>query len=68
MTSSINGQLTVSRHLPVSQALGHAPTNAGRWRRNESGPKFIKAQHPVRVLYPILEVESYEQQNPFLKK
>jgi len=52
----------------LAKRWGMHPQTLARWRRNESGPKFIKAQHPVRVLYPILEVEGYEQQNPFLKK
>ena len=52
----------------LAKRWGMHPQTLARWRRREAGPKFIKAQHPVRVLYPILEIESYEQQNPFLKK
>jgi transposase-like protein len=52
----------------LAERWGMHPQTLARWRRIESGPKFIKAQHPVRVLYPILEIESYERQNPFLKK
>ena len=63
--------MDTSQFLDVTQLAkrwGIHPQTLARWRRKEEGPKFIKAQHPVRVLYPILEVESYEQQNPFLKK
>ena len=52
----------------LAERWGMHPQTLARWRRKEAGPKFIKAQHPVRILYPILEIESYEQQNPFLKK
>lgn len=52
----------------LAKRWGMHPQTLARWRRRESGPKFIKAQHPVRVLYPIIEIENYEQQNPFLKK
>ena len=38
------------------------------WRRKDAGPKFIKASHPTRILYSIIEIEEYEQQHPFLKK
>ena len=60
-----------SQFLDVAQLAerwGMHPQTLARWRRREEGPKFIKAQHPVRILYPILEVEEYEHQNPFLKK
>ena len=52
----------------LAERWGMHPQTLARWRRTESGPKFIKAQHPVRILYPILEVEEYEHQNPFLRK
>tara|TARA_Y100000361_G_scaffold45636_1_gene39528 strand:- start:204 stop:395 length:192 start_codon:yes stop_codon:yes gene_type:complete len=52
----------------LAERWGMHPQTLARWRRKEAGPKFIKAQHPVRILYPILEIESYERQNPFLKK
>ena len=60
-----------SQFLDVAQLAerwGMHPQTLARWRRKQEGPKFIKAQHPVRILYPIVEVEEYEQQNPFLKK
>ena len=60
-----------SQFLDVSQLAkrwGMHPQTLARWRRKEEGPKFIKAQHPVRILYPIPEVEEFEHQNPFLKK
>ena len=38
------------------------------WRRKDQGPDFIKTRHPTRILYPLIEVEEYEQQHPFLKK
>ena len=60
-----------SQFLDVSQLAerwGMHPVTLAKWRRKDTGPKFIKAQHPVRILYPILEIESYERQNPFLKK
>ena len=52
----------------LAERWGIHPQTLARWRRNESGPKFIKAQHPVRVLYPIQEVKDYEKQNPLLEK
>tara|TARA_B100002019_G_scaffold291671_1_gene312516 strand:+ start:133 stop:324 length:192 start_codon:yes stop_codon:yes gene_type:complete len=52
----------------LAERWGIHPQTLARWRRKQEGPKFIKAQHPVRILYPIVEVEDYEQQNPFLKK
>ena len=52
----------------LAERWGMHPQTLARWRRKEEGPRFIKAQHPVRILYPILEIESYERQNPFLKK
>lgn len=52
----------------LAERWGMHPQTLARWRRKEAGPRFIKAQHPVRILYPILEIESYERQNPFLKK
>ena len=52
----------------LAERWGIHPQTLARWRRKQEGPKFIKAQHPVRILYPIVEVEGYEQQNPFLKK
>ena len=52
----------------LAERWGIHPQTLARWRRKQEGPKFIKAQHPVRILYPIVEVEEYEQQNPFLKK
>ena len=52
----------------LAERWGMHPVTLAKWRRNDTGPKFIKAQHPVRILYPILEIESYERQNPFLKK
>ena len=52
----------------LAERWGMHPQTLARWRRKEEGPKFIKAHHPVRILYPILEVEEYEHQNPFLKK
>ena len=52
----------------LAERWGMHPQTLAKWRRKEAGPKFIKAQHPVRILYPILEIESYERQNPFLKK
>ena len=63
--------MDTSEFLDVTQLAkrwGMHPQTLARWRRKEEGPKFIKAQHPVRILYPILEVEAYEHQNPFLKK
>lgn len=60
-----------SQFLDVAQLAkrwGIHPQTLSRWRRKDEGPKFIKAQHPVRILYPILEVEQYETANPFLKK
>lgn len=63
--------MDTSQFLDVTQLAerwGMHPQTLARWRRKEEGPKFIKAQHPVRILYPILEVEEYEDQNPFLKK
>lgn len=63
--------MDTSEFLDVSQLAerwGMHPQTLARWRRKEEGPKFIKAQHPVRILYPILEVEDFEKQNPFLKK
>ncbi|MFZ9115099.1 MAG: helix-turn-helix domain-containing protein [bacterium] len=60
-----------SQFLDVSQLAerwGMHPQTLARWRRKEEGPRFFKAQHPVRILYPILEVEEFEKQNPFLKK
>ena len=60
-----------SQFLDVSQLAerwGVHPQTLARWRRKEEGPRFLKAQHPVRILYPILEVEEFERQNPFLKK
>ena len=52
----------------LAERWGMHPQTLARWRRKQEGPKFIKAQHPIRILYPIVEVEEYEQQNPFLKK
>ena len=52
----------------LAERWGIHPQTLARWRRKQEGPKFIKAQHPIRILYPIVEVEEYEQQNPFLKK
>ena len=52
----------------LAERWGIHPQTLARWRRKQEGPKFIKAQHPIRILYPIVEVEGYEQQNPFLKK
>jgi transposase-like protein len=52
----------------LAERWGMHPQTLAKWRRSETGPKFIKAQHPVRVLYPIPEVVSYERQHPFLKK
>ena len=52
----------------LAERWGMHPVTLAKWRRKDTGPKFIKAQHPVRILYPILEIESYERQNPFLKK
>lgn len=52
----------------LAERWGIHPSTLARWRRKQEGPKFIKAQHPIRILYPIVEVEEYEQQNPFLKK
>lgn len=52
----------------LAERWGMHPQTLARWRRKEAGPRFIKAQHPVRILYSILEIESYERQNPFLKK
>lgn len=63
--------MDTSEFLDVTQLAerwGMHPQTLARWRRKEEGPKFIKAQHPVRILYPILEVEDFEKQNPFLKK
>ena len=60
-----------SQFLDVTQLAerwGMHPQTLARWRRKEEGPRFIKAQHPVRILYPILEVENFEKENPFLKK
>ena len=36
-----------------------------RWRQSGIGPAFHKA--PGVVLYPLAEVEQYEQANPYLK-
>ncbi len=52
----------------LADRWGIHPQTLARWRRRQEGPKFIKAQHPVRILYPIVEVEEYEQQHPFLRK
>jgi hypothetical protein len=52
----------------LAERWGMHPVTLAKWMRKDTGPKFIKAQHPVRILYPILEIESYERQNPFLKK
>ena len=52
----------------LAERWGIHPQTLAWWRRKQEGPKFIKAQHPIRILYPIVEVEEYEQQNPFLKK
>ena len=63
--------MDTSEFLDVTQLAkrwGMHPQTLARWRRKEEGPKFIKAQHPVRILYPILEIEEYEHQSPFLKK
>jgi len=54
--------------VQLAERWGIHPQTLARWRRKQEGPKFIKAQHPIRILYPIVEVEEYEQQNPFLKK
>tara|TARA_Y100000004_G_scaffold181632_1_gene227544 strand:+ start:639 stop:830 length:192 start_codon:yes stop_codon:yes gene_type:complete len=60
-----------SEFLDVAQLAkrwGMHPQTLARWRRKDEGPKFVKAQHPIRILYPILEVQDYEERNPFLKK
>ena len=60
-----------SQFLDVAQLAerwGMHPQTLARWRRKDEGPKFVKAQHPTRILYPILEVVEYETANPFLKK
>lgn len=60
-----------SQFLDVAQLAerwGLHPQTLARWRQKEEGPKFIKARHPVRVLYPILEVKDYERKNPYLRK
>jgi hypothetical protein len=36
-----------------------------RWRKANRGPSFYKT--PSCVLYPLAEVERYEQANPYLK-
>lgn len=60
-----------SQFLDVTQLAerwGMHPQTLARWRRKHEGPKFVKAQHPIRILYPIIEVVEYETANPFLKK
>ena len=60
-----------SQFLDVAQLAkrwGMHPQTLARWRRKDEGPKFVKAQHPIRILYPIIEVVEYETANPFLKK
>lgn len=52
----------------LSKRWGMHPQTLGSWRRRNQGPKFIKTRHPIRILYPLIEIEEYEQQNPFLKK
>jgi len=52
----------------LAKRWGIHPQTLGRWRRKKQGPRFVKAEHPVRILYPIFEVENFEKQNPFLKK
>jgi len=52
----------------LAERWGMHPQTLARWRSKDEGPKFVKARHPVRILYPIVEIEDFEQQNPFLKK
>lgn len=52
----------------LAKRWGIHPQTLARWRRNKEGPRYVKAQHPVRILYPVFEVENFEKQNPFLKK
>ena len=54
--------------IQLAKRWGMHPVTLANWRRKDIGPKYVKAQHPVRILYPIIEIEEYEQQNPSLKK
>ena len=56
-------KFTVPRRC-VAKRWGMHPQALARWRRKDEGPKFVKAQHPIRILYPIIEVVEYGNCEP----
>lgn len=73
MPAVLGGRGAVKKYLTtaeVAERLRRSPRTVEEWRQLDRGPRFVRIHDVVdkrgrniaRVLYPIAEVERYEQQ------